>query len=259
MIPKIIHLCWFSGDPYPDLIKNCIKSWEREMPDYKIRLWDEKSARELNIKYINQALDKKKYAFAADVVRLVALYKEGGIYLDSDIYLKKSLEPILDGDFVTVMEFHESIVKPEETNENGEKLIKDQPVSGIGIQAAFLASTPHHPLIKKILSYYENRDFIRADMSLDTDIIAPSVYAGILEDVRFKYSNKKQYLDHNTIIYPSHYISGNINYDHSKSIGIHCCQHSWFKFSRMKRLKRYCRKVLTKLGLYQRHLKFLYN
>lgn len=36
MIPKIIHFCWMSGDPYPELVEECIKSWREKLPDYKI-------------------------------------------------------------------------------------------------------------------------------------------------------------------------------------------------------------------------------
>ena len=29
MVPKIIHLCWFSNDPFPVEIKICLESWKR--------------------------------------------------------------------------------------------------------------------------------------------------------------------------------------------------------------------------------------
>lgn len=77
-IPKIIHLCWFSGEKYPKQIKDCIDSWGKYLPEYTIRLWDRKSAESLNIPYINEALKARKWAFAADVVRVYALYTWGG-------------------------------------------------------------------------------------------------------------------------------------------------------------------------------------
>ena len=40
MIPKIIHLCWLSGDPYPAKIARCLKTWEKYLPDYEVMLWD---------------------------------------------------------------------------------------------------------------------------------------------------------------------------------------------------------------------------
>ena len=32
MIPKIIHLCWFSNDPFPVEIKVCLDTWKRILP-----------------------------------------------------------------------------------------------------------------------------------------------------------------------------------------------------------------------------------
>ena len=40
MIPKIIHYCWLSGDPFPDLINKCIDSWHNILSDYEFMLWD---------------------------------------------------------------------------------------------------------------------------------------------------------------------------------------------------------------------------
>lgn len=45
MPPKIIHLCWFSKDPYPLEIKICLASWKRVLPDYKVRVWTYEDAK----------------------------------------------------------------------------------------------------------------------------------------------------------------------------------------------------------------------
>ena len=37
MIPKIIHYCWFGGNPLPELAKKCITSWKKFLPDYEIK------------------------------------------------------------------------------------------------------------------------------------------------------------------------------------------------------------------------------
>ena len=83
MIPKIIHICWLSGDEFPNNIKVCVESWKRVLPDYEIRIWDTKRFNIDSLLWTRQAFDVKKYAFAADYIRLYALYTEGGIYLDS--------------------------------------------------------------------------------------------------------------------------------------------------------------------------------
>ena len=40
MVPKVIHYCWLSGDPYPRLIKQCMKTWKEKLPDYEFVKWD---------------------------------------------------------------------------------------------------------------------------------------------------------------------------------------------------------------------------
>lgn len=258
MIPKVIHLCWFSGDPYPPLIQHCIESWKKEMPDYKIKLWDARKAKAIGNKFVDEALEKKKYAFAADVVRLFALYTEGGVYLDSDVFLKKSIEPLLQGDFVTAIEFHEKIVDPAQLDSEGRR-IKEGAISGIGVQAAFLASVPRHPIVNNILEYYENRNFIKEDGSLDCDVIAPAIFAERTEKFGFRYKNERQNLENNSIVYPSSFVTGNVNYDHSKAYAIHCCQHSWFKYSGLQKIKRDIRKFLVKSGFLKDELSVIFN
>ena len=80
MIPKIFHLCWLSGDPYPKKIDYCIKSWKKHNPDYEIMLWDAKRFDVNLTPWTKQAFKAKKYAFAADYIRLYAVLNYGGIY-----------------------------------------------------------------------------------------------------------------------------------------------------------------------------------
>ena len=41
MIPKIIHFCWFGGNPLPELAQKCIASWRKYLPEYEIWQWGE--------------------------------------------------------------------------------------------------------------------------------------------------------------------------------------------------------------------------
>ena len=85
MIPKIIHFCWLSGDPYPEKIRKCMKTWKKVMPDYEIKLWSMETFDVSSAPvYVQEAVKARKWAFAADYIRMYALYTEGGIYLDSD-------------------------------------------------------------------------------------------------------------------------------------------------------------------------------
>ena len=95
MIPRIIHYCWISGDPFPEKIQRCIDSWHRVLPDYDFVLWDAEKAFAIGSRYVNEAISYKKYAFAADFIRFYALYTYGGIYLDSDVEVLKSFDDLL--------------------------------------------------------------------------------------------------------------------------------------------------------------------
>lgn len=110
MIPKIIHLCWLSGDAFPESIRRCLETWNEILIDYEIWLWGKKPAdcsclnnlhvieKHFDIDctiWTKQAYEAKKYAFAADYIRLYALFNYGGIYLDADVIVYKNFDELL--------------------------------------------------------------------------------------------------------------------------------------------------------------------
>ncbi len=143
MIPKIIHLCWLSGDPYPPKIAKCLASWKKHLPDYEVMLWDTNRFDLESSIWVKQAFEKKKYAFAADYIRFHALYYYGGIYLDSDVEVLKSFDDLLDLPYFIGAEKAQT---PE---------------------AAIIGAEKGCDWIKRCLDYYENRCFIKEDGSLD--------------------------------------------------------------------------------------------
>lgn len=82
MIPKTIHYCWFGRGKKPYLIRKCIKSWRKSMPDYEIKEWNEDNFDVNAIPFVREAYAERKWAFVADVCRFYACYYDGGIYLD---------------------------------------------------------------------------------------------------------------------------------------------------------------------------------
>lgn len=99
MIPKIIHYCWFGHNPKPKLALKCMKSWKKYCPDYEIIEWNEDNFDISSCPlYVRQAYEAKKWAFVTDYVRLKVVYDEGGIYLDTDVELIKSLDALLEYD-----------------------------------------------------------------------------------------------------------------------------------------------------------------
>ncbi|GHT75433.1 glycosyl transferase [Bacteroidia bacterium] len=139
MIPKVIHYCWFSGDPQPPFIRNCINSWKKVMPDYEIKCWDDNSFDFDSVPFVKQAIEARKWAFAADYVRLYALYTEGGVYLDSDVEVFKRFDCFLHSDFFIGTE---RISSTEYLPE-----------------AAIMGAQKGHVLLPKCMEYYQNRNF----------------------------------------------------------------------------------------------------
>ena len=108
MIPKVIHYCWFGNNPLPFEVKKCINSWKKICPDYEIRSWDETNFDVYQNDFIKSAYGSKAWAFVSDYARLKIVYDEGGIYLDTDVELKKSLDELRknEGFFAIQQEGH---------------------------------------------------------------------------------------------------------------------------------------------------------
>ena len=110
-IPKIIHYCWLSGEPFSNLARKCIESWHKKMPDYTYILWDREKIKEISSKWVDSSLEAKKWAFAADYIRLYSLYKYGGIYLDCDVEIVKSFNDLLNCECFLGREGHKNLVE----------------------------------------------------------------------------------------------------------------------------------------------------
>lgn len=94
MIPKKLHYCWFGGSEYPPLVRDCIKTWTKYLSDYEWIKWDESNS-PMSHPMVKKAIKQKKWAFAADYVRMYALYHYGGLYLDTDMEVIKDISVLL--------------------------------------------------------------------------------------------------------------------------------------------------------------------
>lgn len=199
MIPKKIHYTWFSNDPFPDSIKECMNSWKAKMPDYEFVKWDREKIKGINSIFLNEALSCKKWAFAADFVRLWALYNEGGIYLDTDVLCYKSFDVLLDSSCF--------IGKENSFHINGRNTEQYLTSHCMGAEKG-------HPIIKECLNYYDNRHFITSENSslpptLRMDMtLLPYIQSEIFK--QFGYNSYPsatniQSLQNNTKVYPPQY------------------------------------------------------
>ncbi len=147
MIPKIIHYCWFGKGAMPELVLECIDSWKMFLPSYDMRLWNEDNFDVSTApQYVQEAYAAKKYAFVSDYVRLWALEREGGLYMDVDFEVYKS--------FDNLMEQYEAFAGYEGSKRNP-------------VMMGVIAAKAHHPWIQGMMQTYENRQFLKEDGSLD--------------------------------------------------------------------------------------------
>lgn len=140
MIPKKIHYVWVGNNPKPELVLKCIESWKRHLPDYEIIEWGNESVSLIDNQYLQEAFTHQKWAFVSDVIRLYALYTQGGIYLDTDVEVRQSLNPFLTNSFFTGHEIYNNRCLP--------------------VITAVLGASPKNTIIKDILDKYNNLHFI---------------------------------------------------------------------------------------------------
>ncbi|MCC8071798.1 MAG: glycosyl transferase [Bacteroidales bacterium] len=143
MIPKKIHYCWFGRGPKPELALRCIESWKKYLPGYEIKEWNEDNFDLSQWPYAQEAYEHRRFAFVSDIARLYALYNEGGIYMDTDVEVVKSLEPLMNYQAVSGFE------------------------SMTRIPTGLIASISHHPIIFELLNDYKDIHFVKSDGSLD--------------------------------------------------------------------------------------------
>lgn len=184
MIPKTIHYCWFGGNPLPPLAKKCITGWKKLCPDYKIIRWDERnydlSAAPL---YVRQAYELKKWAFVTDFVRLQVIYDRGGIYMDTDVELKKNLDPLLSNRAYFGFEDGKAVN------------------TGLGFGAE-----AKHPILKEMMDDYQEISFVKADGTLDLTPCPQRNTAAFLRH-GLRLDDSMQVLDGGVMILPSCFLS----------------------------------------------------
>lgn len=159
MIPKIIHYCWFGGNPLPESAIKCIDSWKKFLPDYEIKEWNESNYNVHKIPYIHEAYEAKKFAFVSDYARFDILYQYGGIYFDTDVEVIQSMDDIIiKGAFMgrEAGSWMHAYGHP-----NG---LAVAPGLALGVEAG-------HPLYKEFLDVYQTLQFRLNDGSLNTKTI----------------------------------------------------------------------------------------
>jgi len=209
MIPKRIHYCWLSGEPLPELHRRCVESWGRVLPDYELVLWDQQRFEVSSVPFVAEAVEVGAWAFAADYIRLHALAEEGGVYLDSDVEVRRSFDGFLG---------HRAFSSIEHWPE----------IPSIGIEGAILGAEAGHPWIRDCLATFEDRRFLDADGRRDETIIGRVLADVAVARYGFRREVEEQELAEGIHLYPPVVLTHDGGeFSAERTHAVHHCVGSW--------------------------------
>lgn len=244
MIPQIIHYSWFSGDPFPSWIADCIDTWKDKLGDYEFMLWDMERIKDIDVPFVREAISVRKWAFAADYIRLYAINRYGGIWLDTDVEIFKSFNPLLNCDM---------FIGKESWADAGQHVY---------LTSHCFGAVAGHPFIRECLAYYTGRHFIRQDGTLDTATISSMQAEKALAygfDWNARHKDRSQTLRNGIKVYPSYCFCRPLYTSMKKVYCIHRCAGAWRDKDTDGRELTNPRKMTLKVFLwnllYQLHLK----
>lgn len=174
-IPKIIHYVWVGGNAKPHDIKKCMHTWLKHLKGYEIKEWNETNFDINSHPFLAAAYKAQKWAFVSDYIRAYVIYHEGGIYLDTDVILLDNFDKYLSHDAFVGFE------KP-----------------GFPFTAVFGAK-PKHPLIKKMLDYYDNLTDYEFNFQNNNTISVSDI---LIKDYHCNPNNTYQELKDGLAVYP---------------------------------------------------------
>lgn len=132
-IPKLLHYVWVGGTPLPARFRGNIRSWTKYNPSFEVRLWNESNI-DWSEPFIQEAHRQRAWAKLSDYIRLLAVERHGGIYLDTDVEACRSFDDLL----TCRCFFGIQSDRPE-----------DDPVCN-----AVFGAVPHHPFIRRVIDAF---------------------------------------------------------------------------------------------------------
>lgn len=217
-IPKVIHYCWFGKKEIPQRNRQYMESWKRYCPDYEIVEWNETNYDVYKNQYMGQAYDAGKYGYVPDYARIDILCEHGGIYLDTDVELIRSIDQLLSLQAFTSFEEYPTV------NFGG----------GSG-------SIKEHPMLKSILEFRENAQFVYSDGSCNTTTCGyfetvPLQRAGLKPDGSLQNINGLTVLP-SACFHPKSSVTGMTDVTEN-TFAIHQFSWSWVDETQMKEKKK---------------------
>lgn len=232
MIPKVIHYCWFGGNPLPKSAQKCIASWRKYLPDYEIKEWNESNFDVNIIPYTAEAYKAKKYAFVSDYARFWILYKYGGLYFDTDVEVIKNMDDIIAKGAFMGLEKKQAGATPTQ--------LGVAPGLGLGVN-------PGLGLYKELLDVYDDKHLFSAFGKIGETIV------GITSKIMQKKGIKRQsdgFLHCGEItIYPEEYFCPKNYYTGELTITPNTCAIHHYTATWHKNTKTFIEKLKNRLHL----------
>lgn len=167
----------------PPLARQCIASWHSVMPNWEYRLWDETNFDIDSVCYAQEAYASGKYAFLSDYVRLWALEREGGLYLDVDFEVYRP--------FDNLTHYHAFA---------GFEGSKHHP-----LMMGVCASEAHGQWVTEMLNAYHNRHFLLPNGLPDTTTNVQFITALMTKNGFRQDGTEQEYYDLH--VFPTDYFS----------------------------------------------------
>lgn len=207
-IPKVIWTYWDDPNSIPDEILKCIALMKLINPDYNVNVLSQKDAHAWGItSYLHTQGDATR---TSDFIRLEALERFGGIWIDCSSILTQSLNWVHDQQKEIVMFYADFMTTRQE-----------YPV----IENWFIAAAKNSKFIKlwnaefkKINSYPDIADYISkrviSDLKIDVQNISPGMQTYLAQHVAAQVVLQKQFTpaEIQTILYVSPASKGPFKY-----------------------------------------------
>lgn len=182
MIPKKIHYCWFGGNPLSEEVKRYIASWKKYCPDYEIIEWNESNFDVTENAYCKEAYEAKKWAFVSDYARLKVLHDHGGFYMDADVEVVKSLDPLR---VYNALSGYESKTR---------------------IPTGTMGACRDNEWISMLLSDYDDRHFLKEDGTYDLTTNVEVITRLTVERYHLQLNGEKTMFGENMVFLPFDYL-----------------------------------------------------
>ena len=194
-IPRKLHYIWFGGKPKSAGMEAVIDGWRKLMPECEVIEWNESNFDVGMHPWMKRMHEERRYAFASDYARFHILKEYGGVYLDTDVVMKKSIAPFLDERCFFSFEFDSFL------------------------STCIIAAEPGHPVIASLLAGYDSVEGPVINNIIVTEYV-------LQHYPEFRLNNHDQRMNDGVRILPKEYFVLP-SFDRNKNFSVHNANNHW--------------------------------